>query len=253
MFANAMRAMCALSLLGCLGMGAPPADTKCSPCKNKAKPSCKPACKAAAADAEALPPNAKPGECYAKFYVPPEYKTVTERVMVRAAYEEMEIIPAQYEWVEERVCVKDASEQLRAMPAEFATREVNLQVRPAETVWEVNKNPTCVADTNQPARDVFCLVNHAAVHQTLQTQCLAKPAQVERECVPAEYQTIRRQKLVAPATTRKVCIPAEYAEVQKTIKVCDGKMVWKRVVCDLNQGVVSQAPAAPVGSLVASD
>ncbi|NLG42698.1 MAG: hypothetical protein GX547_05595, partial [Phycisphaerae bacterium] len=107
--------------------------------------------------------------------------------------------------------------------------------------------------TNQPARDVFCLVNHAAVHQTLQTQCLAKPAQVERECVPAEYQTIRRQKLVAPATTRKVCIPAEYAEVQKTIKVCDGKMVWKRVVCDLNQGVVSQAPAAPVGSLVASD
>ena len=28
-------------------------------------------------------------------------------------------------------------------------------------------------------------------------------------------------------------------------------MVWKRVDCDLNQGVVSQAPPKAVGSLVA--
>ena len=45
-----------------------------------------------------LPPDAKAGECYARVYVPPTYKTVTEERLKRAASERLEVIPAKYEW-----------------------------------------------------------------------------------------------------------------------------------------------------------
>jgi hypothetical protein len=180
----------------------------------------------------ALPPNAKPGECYAKVFIPPTFKNVSERVLVRDASETIEIVPAKYEWVEERILVKDSSTQLEAVAAEFATRERTIQVNAGHTDWEVNKNALCVNPKEQPARDVFCLVNHPSEQKTVQTQALVKPAHVQTVCVPAQYDTVRRQKLVSAATTRNVSIPAEYESVEKTIKVCDGRMAWKLVACD---------------------
>jgi inosine/xanthosine triphosphate pyrophosphatase family protein len=50
---------------------------------------------------ELLPPNAKPGECYARVFVPPTYKTETAQVITREASERVEIIPARYEKVTE--------------------------------------------------------------------------------------------------------------------------------------------------------
>jgi len=200
--------------------------------------------------AAALPPNAKPGECYAKVYVPPQYKTVSERVLVREASERVEVIPAKYEWVEEKILVKDAGNELQVAPAEFAMREQTYQVQPASTDWEVNKDARCVATANQPARDVFCLVNHPSVQKTLQTQCLVTPVRVQEVCIPAEYQTVRRQKLVSPATTQKVAIPAEYAELEKTVRVCEARMAWQLVECETSVGAVSTTtnvnPQAPL-------
>ena len=180
----------------------------------------------------ALPPDAKPGECYAKVFIPPQFRNVTERILVRDASETIEIVPAKYEWVEEKVLVKDASTQLEAVPAEFASREQTMEVTPAHTDWEINKNAHCVNPKDQPARDVFCLVNHPATQQSIQAQRQVKPASVKTVCVPAQYDTVRRQKLVCAATTRKVCTPAEYETVDKTVKVCDGRMAWKLVDCE---------------------
>lgn len=179
-----------------------------------------------------LPPNAKPGECYAKVFVPPQFKTTTERVVIREASEQLEVIPAKYEWVEERVCVKDESRRLIEEPAEFAHKDVTVQVASAHTDWEVNKD--CAPPAGQPTRDVFCLVNHEPEQRTLRVQCQVKPPQVREETIPAEYETVRRQKLVTPATTRKICIPAEYETVEKSVKVCDGRMAWKKVTCEKN-------------------
>jgi len=179
-----------------------------------------------------LPSNARPGECYVKVFVPPTFKTVSERVLVRDASETIEIIPAQYAWVEEKVLVKDASTELVAVDAEFAARERTMEVNAGHTDWEVNKNAHCVNPKDQPARDIFCLVNHPAEQRTIQTQAQVKPASVQTVSVPAQYQTIRREKLVSAATTRKVCIPAEYQNVEKTQKVCDGRMAWKLIDCD---------------------
>ncbi len=232
MLANAVKVTCALLLCGAVL-----ALSGCACCETKACPKTKPPCEQpqAAADEElaaALPPHAKPGECYAKVYIPPEYKTVTERVMVRDSYDQLEVVPAKYEWVEETILVKDSCKELQVMAPQFATREQTFEVQSASTEWEVNKNPRCVAYPNQPARDIFCLVSHPCVQKTVQAQCLAKPACVQEVTIPAEYQTVRRQKLVCPATTRKVCVPAEFTEIQKTVKVCDGRIAWKLVNCD---------------------
>jgi len=183
-------------------------------------------------DMTVLPANAKPGECYAKVFVPPTFKTVTERVLVKDASETIEAIPAKYEWVEEKILVKDASTQLEPVAAEFAMGERTIQVDPGHTDWEINKNKNCVNPKDQPARDVFCLVNHPPASKTVQIQNQVRPASVKEVCIPAEYQTVRKQKLVAPATTKKICIPAEYETVEKTVKVCPGRMAWRLVNCD---------------------
>lgn len=215
MLASSLKIMCAL-MFG----GAMLAQTGCACGKAKAShvqttkvtyatPS-GPCDKEAGEVTAALPPNARPGECYAKVFVPAQFRMVTERVLVRDASETIEIIPAKYEWVEERVVVKDASTQLVAVPAEYASGQRTFEVSSGHTDWEVNKNPLCVSPKEQPARDVFCLVTHASAQKTIQTQSQVKPARVNEVCVPAQYETVRRQKLASAATTRKICIPAEY-------------------------------------------
>lgn len=233
MCSSALKIMCAL-LFGVVVL----VQTGCACCGARTaiasteKAPCDPCDKEQGEMAAALPPNAKPGECYAKVFAPPRFKTVTERVLVRDASDTIEIIPAKYEWVEEKVLVKDASTQLEAVPAEFAPRSQTFEVNSGHTDWEINKNASCTNLKDEPARDIFCLVKHPPVQQTIQTQCQVKPASIHAVGIPAEYQTVRRQKLVSPATTRKVCIPAEYASIEKTMKICDGRMVWKLVNCD---------------------
>jgi hypothetical protein len=250
MFSRAVRIVCVVSL--CMAFVS---LTGCACCKKNvcaAKPckvTCPTPCAAPACDmnieACALPPNAKPGECYAKVYVPPKYETYTERICTRPAYERLEVVPAKYEWAEERICVKDGCDQLQVTEPQFACREQTMVVQPSFTDWEVNKNPQCVGFPGEPAQDVFCLVSHPCVEKSVPTQCLEKPACVQKVCVAPEYQTVRRQKLVCPATTRKVCIPAEYTDVPKTRKVCDAKIVWRRVPCELPEPGVVRVPSEP--------
>jgi len=238
MLTNSLKVLCALlfsaALVAQAGCGMCGTTKACSTPKEKAP--CEtargPCEKNAGEITAALPPNARAGECYAKVFVPPTFKTVSERVLVRDASETIEVIPAKYEWVEERILLKDASTELVAVGAEFAARERTMEVNAGHTDWEVNKDASCVNPKEQPARDIFCLVNHPAQQRTIQTQAQVKPASVQTVCVPAQYQTVRREKLVSAATTRKVCIPAEYENVDKTVKVCDGRMAWKLIDCD---------------------
>lgn len=233
---------CACGKPECVQAKAPePAPAPCAP---------RSACEKPAGELVAdLPPNAKPGECWAKVYVPPTFKTVSERILVREASETVEVVPAKYEWVEERIMVKDASTQLEVVPAEFATRERTIEVNPGHTDWEINKHAECVNPKEQPARDVFCLVKHPPEHRTVQTQAVVKPPQVRTVCIPAQYDTVRREKLVTPATTRRTCIPAEYDTVEKTVKVCEGRMAWQRVACEVPGAEKVTASANPSQSI----
>lgn len=196
-----------------------------------------------------LPPNAVPGECYAKVFVPPQFETVSDRICTREASERLEISPAQYEWVEERMLVKEASTQLVEVPAQFEMRQETVQTNGGHTGWITDKNARCVGQ-NQPARDVFCLVSSPPEYKTVQTQCMVKPASVQEVIIPAEYNMIRKQKLVCPATTKTISIPAEYQDVQKTVTVATGRMEWQRVQCVVDM-TTENTTAAPITSLVA--
>jgi len=205
-----------------------------------------------------LPPNARPGECWTKVWMAPEFKTISERVMVRAPSERLEITPAEYGWVEERVCIKEASTELQEIPAEFEDRQITVQLQPGHTDWVVMKDEECTpakvvqtslrdngkgddedsdalhvrGHTATATRDVFCLVTSPPRTETISVQCLKKPACTKQVTIPAEYQTVRRQKLVKAACTKRIAIPAEYRTVDKTIKVCDGRFAWQRVQCE---------------------
>jgi hypothetical protein len=204
------------------------------------------ACGPSVNELPAIPPNAKEGECYAKIYVPPTYKSVTERVLVREGSERLEAVPAEYEWVEERVLTKDAGSEVRTVPAEFAERDRTIEVTPARTDWEVKKSAGCEELRDQPSKDVYCLVKHPAEQKTVHEQYQVKPASTEETTIPAEYQTVRRQRLKRAATTNRVTIPAEYAEVTRNVKVCDARMAWKRIPCEESGNIGMEQPATRV-------
>lgn len=225
-----------------------------------------------------LPPNARPGECYARVFVPPEYKNVTktvvkreagvkiettpaeyewveEDVLVKEAFEKLEIIPAEFKWVEEQVLVKPAGEKLVAVEAEYDTVEERVLVRDGYTTWKKGRGP--IEKIDHGTGEIMCLVNVPPEYKTMTKRVLVRPAGVKKVEVPAEYATVKKEILVKAAETRKIEVPAEYktvktmklvqpaqeirteipAEIEtvaENVKVKDGRMEWRPILCETN-------------------
>lgn len=232
----------------------------------------------AALEAVDLPPNARPGECYARVFVPPSYQTESEQIVVRQASEKVEVIPAQYgtieetvlvkeeseeirviparyDWVEEKVLVEEASERLITVPAVYGTESEQLMVHPAYTTWKKGRGP--IEKIDQATGEIMCLVEVPAEYKTVtktvvvqpettrkevipakyktvKRQVVVEPARVEKIEIPAEYSTVSKQMLVQPASERRIAIPAEYSTVSKQIKVGDGRIEWRPILCETN-------------------
>lgn len=191
---------------------------------------------AVAGEAADLPPNAKPGECYARVAVPPVYTTSTERVQTREASERVEIVPAQYEWVTEQVMVKEGYEKLEIVPAKYTWAEERVMVtpattkkvevpaeygwvteeivvKPAQTVWKKGRGP--VERVDNATGEIMCLVEEPAVTKTVRKKVLKTAATTKTVEIPADYTTVKKQVLQSAPATRTINVPAEY----KTVKV----------------------------------
>ena len=83
-----------------------------------------------------LPMNARPGECYARVFEPPQYNTESRQILSRATSETLEIIPATYEWVEETVMTRPKGVRLETVPATYEWAEQTVTVEPQRTVLE---------------------------------------------------------------------------------------------------------------------
>jgi hypothetical protein len=175
----------------------------------------------------ALPSDARPGECYARFFVAPRCETVTEQVMSRAASERVEQIPAKYETVEERVMVAPASTRTEEIPAEFKTVEEKVLVEPARTEWRAGRG--AVEKMDPATGKVMCLVEIPAQYKMVSKQVLVKPASTREVEIPAQYEMRKVTKMVEPASERHIQIPAEYKTITKTQKVSDGYFEWRKV------------------------
>ncbi len=232
----------------------------------------------AASDQELFPPNAKLGECYARVFVPPTYKTETarvlrreasdriestpakyetveERVEVQGPSESVEVIPATYEWVEERVVVRPASSRTKVTPPVYETVTEKVIDTPAHTVWKKGRGP--LERIDHATGEIMCLVEIPATYKTVKKRILKSPSSTRVVEVPAEYKTVKKRvmktppqtkvvkippkyktlkvrRLATPAQTRSVPVPAEYQWVSKQVKVMEGKMAWRPVLCETN-------------------
>ena len=186
-------------------------------------------------DSGLLPPQAKPGECYARVSVPPTYRTVTEEVLKRDSSERVEIIPAKYEWVRERVLVKEASERVEVVPAKYKSVEEKvlvkesssrivevpakyewvdekILVKPAHTVWKKGRGP--IEKVDNATGEIMCLVEVPATYKTVRKRVMVAPPSTRVVEEPAKYETVKKQIMVSPATTKRTEIPAVYKWVK---------------------------------------
>ncbi len=225
-----------------------------------------------------LPPGAKPGECYTRIYVPPQYETKVEELVVADGSEHVEIIPAEYKWVEKKVLVKEESEKievipatyktvteqvvitpetatLEIIPAEYETVEEKVLVREAYTTWKTGRGPIQKIDAS--TGEIMCLVEVPAEYKVIKRRKLVKPAEtrtvmkpaeykavkkrvVDKAAetrvtkVPAEYVTLKVRELVSEARPERSPIPAELVEVERIMKVADGGLEWRQILCETN-------------------
>jgi hypothetical protein len=73
-----------------------------------------------------------------------------------------------------------------------------------------------------------------AQYRTIKKRVLRTPARTRTVQVPGEYDTIRVKKMIAPAYLKRMTIPAQYDAVNKQVKVRNGKMEWRPVLCQTN-------------------
>lgn len=204
-------------------------------------------------DGMSMPPNAKPGECYARVIVPAKYDTVTGPVMVAPATEKIDIIPAQYATREKQIIVREASTRIEVVPAtykivtekvlvkpgstkvvqapaEYKTVTEDVVIKPAYTTWKrssaidsgegVGSAVSGAAAQIKRYNDSGYTVLDSKLESTGDVMCLVE--------VPAVVRTVTRKILVRPAGPRTIEIPAEYKTVSK--QVIDKPATTRKVV-----------------------
>ncbi len=189
---------------------------------------------AASMVSDLYPPNAKPGECYARVLTPAVYDQVTKEILVKGASEKIEVIPAEYTMVEETILVKEASEVLKTIPAEFTWVEEQYMVEPektelitvpatyknvseqilvkaAYTTWKKGRGP--IEKINDSTGEIMCLVEVPAEYKTVSQRVLDQSAYTQEKTMPAQYSTVKKKVLVKEAEVVREIIPAEYKTV----------------------------------------
>lgn len=164
-----------------------------------------------------LPPNAKPGECYARIWQPPKFRTVTEKLLKKGEGERLEIIPASYEWTTERVLVSEASERLTPIPATYGTESERIQTRDAETFWTFGTSgPASARGGNAKRADSnrLSIARTAGVPESAQVgQCFAE------YYTPAKFGTTTEKMLKSESTQKVVVTPAKYGTQTERVLV----------------------------------
>ncbi|MFW5443377.1 MAG: peptidoglycan-binding protein [Methylococcaceae bacterium] len=183
-----------------------------------------------------LPPNAKPGECYARVLTPATYRTeskevlkkqasyrinvtkptyewVTERVLVKEASEVAKLIPARYEMRTESVLVKEAYDELKTIPATYESKTEKILVKAAYTTWKKGRGP--IEKVSNSTGEIMCLVEIPAEYRTISSTIMVTSARTDKTTTPAAYKDVTKRVMVEGPTMVKRTIPAEY----KSIKV----------------------------------
>ena len=195
------------------------------------------------AGGDLLPPGAKEGECYARVWVEPTYKTVTDQLLVKEATTEYEIIPAKYETVEETVEVKQAASYVEVIPATYEMVSEEKLVQEGGQFWRIENTINAAPagqevlnkaaahgidlDNTQPGT---CYHEHflPAKFEDTQEEVLVAEAYDVIEPMEAEYRWVEKQVLVSEASSRIEEVPAVYKTVSEEVVDVPAHSVWKK-------------------------
>ncbi len=200
---------------------------------------------------EDYPPNAQPGQCFAKVLVPEVTETFTEQVLVSpektvtrvvpgtCGYEDKTVvvrepssefitIPATFKTVTETVVVKAGGVHAETVPPVYNTVTEQILVREGYTVWRpgstvagYNANANSYGSTGYTAPPASAYAGTGAApnpaYGNLPTKVLATGEVLCLVQVPAEYKTITKQVLVTPGRTVELPYPPETAVVSRQV------------------------------------
>jgi len=184
-------------------------------------------------------PTAELGKCYAKCYIPSQYETTTEKVLVKPATKKLKVVPATFETITDKVLIKEASKKLVVVPAEYetTTEKVVIQeastklvavaaeyetttekvlIKEASTRWTMKKDENCMS-ANPNDCFVACFEEIPEQYTTYTSSVIKTPASTKTVDVPAKYKTITKRVIKTPATTKTVDVPAEYKTISKKV------------------------------------
>ena len=215
--------------------------------------------------AQDLPENPEPGKCYVRCKTPDvwkneditietspaykkistrpaEYKTVTEKVLVKEASQRLELVPAVYETRDVVVVVKEASYKLEVVPGSFGSETLTytgkedasklsvipatfspdsqtIEIKPATAVWQMSdKAPDCQSSDPNDCR-YWCYKPISAEFVTVSLTKLASDATTQRATVPGFNKTYTKTVVANQPTTRRIEIPEITKVVKKTVMV----------------------------------
>ena len=196
-----------------------------------------------AEDASLTPPEAKPGECYARVVLPAQYETVEEKVMVKEAAEEISIVPAKYSPVEKEIEIVPATKKLIPVPASYSKVIETIEVKPAISTWRtglkeksapVSKAILAAAEAagvdlkgSQPG-DCYKEYFVPRKFKTITEDILVRSEYNETEVIPPEFEVAEETVVIRPAGKEIVEVPAVYEETEEKILVEAEKTVWKK-------------------------
>ncbi len=185
-----------------------------------------------------VPPNAKPGECYAKVLVPATYKEEKVKRLVQEAKTKIKVIPATYKVVEKKVTIREPSVKIITIPATYKTVTEKVMVEPqkskivvvpaqyktvkekvlvkaAHTVWKKGRGE--IEKVDNGTGEIMCLVEVPAQYKTVTKKVLVKDESTKEVTTPAVYKTVTKRVVATPETTKEVKTPAIYKTVTKKV------------------------------------
>jgi len=119
-----------------------------------------------------IPPNARPGECYAKVLIPAVTETKTKRFQVS---EEQKVLD-------------------RIIPAKYETKTERIKVKEARQYWKAGTGP--ITKKNEVTGEILCLVEEPAEYRTIEKRVLISPEKPVYKTLPAQYDTITKKNII---------------------------------------------------------
>ncbi|MBF0370064.1 MAG: peptidoglycan-binding protein [Magnetococcales bacterium] len=190
-----------------------------------------------------LPPSAKSGECYARIWAEPVYKTKEVEVLVREAGEKVHTVPAEYICSDETVLVKEASTKLVPVPAVYGTHEETIMTQEASQLWKTGldkndppANVALLAAAKDHGIDLDAAVPGTCFHEhyrpaqftTESKQVLKAEASENVDVSAAQFRMEQQTVLVKEASTKLIAVPAVYETIEESVLDVPAHTIWKK-------------------------